>query len=182
MRLSVIAAIVMVFMASAGSIQSQVSMTYSSGGTQYFTMSLPDEWRVNIGSEPGGLEKGAEGGPPRVISAMPNDGVPLWFGMWVPEELENIEDAEPYWSSLGLDLLEDVAVSERESDSFNGLDYYYVSGTGTNEGKTMDFHAAFVQLTPERVAIAVYIGPREATMSYGEELTQMIRSLQPVTR
>lgn len=182
MRLTVILVVMTAFIIITGPVQAQISMTYSSGGTEYFTMSLPDEWRVNVGSESRGSDTGMEGEAPRVISAMPNDGVPLWFGIWVPAGLGNIQDGEVYWSSLGLDLLEDVVVAKREFDSLNELEYYRVSGTGTKEGEAMDFHAAFIQLTGKHVAIAIYIGPREATMSYGEELTQMISSLQPLAQ
>jgi len=42
----------------------------------------------------------------------------------------------------------------------------------------MDFRAGFFQLSPEHVAIAIYIGPHDTTISHGEDLVQMIESLQ----
>ncbi len=174
---------VIILFIAAGVAQAQVSITYTARGKQHFTMTIPDDWRVNVGSEtgPSGTPEG-EKEPPRLISAMPNSGVPLWFGMWVPEDLEKIRDAKEYMVSLGLDLLDDVVTTESKSDVLNSMDVYYVSGTGKKEGEAMDFRAAFIQLSQESVAIAIYIGPAETTKSHGEDLTQMIHSLQPVNR
>ncbi len=170
------------FVGAAGA-QAQVTITYSSLGEHYFSMSIPDDWRVNVGSE-GGLPQIPEAGilSSRLISAMPNSGVPLWFGMWVPEDLERIEGAKEYMTSLGLDLLDDMAVTERTHDTLNGMEVNYVSGTGKKGGEVMDFRAGFFQLSPERVVIAIYIGPHETTIRYGKELMQMIESLQPLSQ
>jgi hypothetical protein len=81
--------------------------------------------------------------------------------------------------SLGVDLLSEVVVKERKFDTLNDMEVYYVSGTGEKEGEPMDFYAAFVQLSDETVAIAIYIGPHETTISHGDELVQMFHSLQP---
>jgi hypothetical protein len=110
---------------------------------------------------------------------MPSSGVPLWFGMWVPEDLETIDGTKEYMESLGLDLLEDVVISGVETATLNSMDVLYVSGSGNREGEAMDFRAGFFQLVQDRVAIAVYIGPHEATLSYREDLSRMIKSLQP---
>lgn len=178
-----ISLIIFILFIAVGVAQAQVSITYSSREKQYFSITIPDDWRVNVGSE-ADLSKLPEDAkePPRLVSAMPNGGVPLWFGMWVPEELENIKDAQEYMRSLELDLLEDVVSTERSFDSLNSMEIYYVSGTGKKEGEAMDFRAAFFQLSPESVVIAIYIGPRDATSRHGKELVRMIHSLQPVSR
>ena len=138
-------------------------------------------WQINFGSE---IEisqaSAADGKQDRLLSAMPNDGMPLWFGMWVPEELKKIKGAREYMDSLGLELLTDMVTTKRTFDTLNSMDVFYVSGTGKKEDEDMGFHAAFMQLSPENVAIAIYIGPPETTNIHGEELAGMIRSLQPV--
>ena len=163
----------------AGGAQAQVSITYSSAGKQYFSMTIPDDWRVNVGSDEDFSQKSEDSiEPARLISAMPNSGVPLWFGMWVPEDLEKIEGAKEYMASLGLDLLADVVITKRKHDTLNSMEVNYVSGTGKKDGELMDFRAGFFQLSPEHVAIAIYIGPPETTTSHGEDLARMIKSLQ----
>lgn len=161
--------------------QAEVSVTYTSQGKQHFSMIIPDDWRVNVGSEKG-VSRTVEGEirSVRLMSAMPSDGVPLWFGIWVPEDLEKIEEAEDYMDSLGLHLLTDVVTTERKLDTVHSMKRFSVSGTGKKEGEAMDFYAAFFQLTQEHVAIAIYIGPPETTSNYRDELTVMIRSLHPV--
>ena len=166
---------------TVGGAQAQVSITYASGEKAHFTMTIADDWMVNVGSEVDLFPKSVdEKEPIRVISAMPGDGMPLWFGMWVPEELVTIQGVKEYIDSLGLELLEDVLTKERKFDTLNSMEVLYVSGTGKKEGEAMDFRAAFVQLAPESVAIAIYIGPPETTSHHGKELVQMIHSLQPV--
>lgn len=178
-----ISLIILVIMFAAGTAQAQVAITYSSRGIQHFTMTIPNDWRVNVGSEVDISQMpGNEKAPTRLISAMPNDGVPLWFGMWVPEELEEIKGAEGYMESLGLDLLTDVVTTERKFDTLNSMKVYFVRGTGKKEGEAMDFRAAFYQLSQKSVVIAIYIGPRETTVSHADALALMIRSLQPVNQ
>ena len=165
---------------TVGIAQAQVSINYSSQGIHHFSMTIADSWRVNVGSEedPSQLPEG-EKPMARLITAMPGDGVPLWFGMWVPPNVQTIKEAKENMDSLGVDLLTEVAVKERKFDTLNNMEVYYVSGTGEKEGEPMDFYAAFMQLSEETVAIAIYIGPHETTISHGEELVQMVHSLQP---
>jgi hypothetical protein len=171
--------VVLILLFAAVGAQAQVSITYSSAGKQYFSMAIPDDWRVNVGSD-----QDLSGHPEnkmisaRLISAMPNSGVPLWFGMWVPDDLQRIEGAKEYVASLGLDLLDDVAIAELKHEILDSMEVQYVSGTGNKEGEAMDFRAGFFQLSPEHVAIAIYIGPPETTTSHGEDLAGMIQSLQ----
>jgi len=171
--------VVLILFIVAGVAQAQVSITYSSAGKQYFSMTIPDDWRVNVGSDED-LSQDVQNRrvPTRLLSAMPNSGVPLWFGMWVPRDLEKIEGAKEYMTSLGLDLLADVVITERNHDTLNTMEVNYVSGTGKKDGEVMDFRAGFFQLSPEHVAIAIYIGPPETGNSHGEDLVRMIESLQ----
>ncbi len=178
-----ISLVVLILFFLAGAVQAQVAITYSSAGQEYFSMTIPDDWRVNVGSEKD-LSKSPEDqmGPARLISAMPNSGVPLWFAMWVPDDLASIENAREYVASLGLDLLDNVAIAELTHDTLDSMKVQYVSGTGDKEGEVMDFRAGFFQLSPEHVAIAIYIGPPETTISHGEDLAGMIQSLHSLVQ
>lgn len=168
---------------AVGVAQAQVAITYSSGGYRHFSMIVADGWRVNVGSE-GDLSRifGEVEESARLISAMPNDGAPLWFGMWVPDDLVEVQDAENYMQTLGLDLLADIVVKERRLDRLNGMEVHYFVGSGKKEDEVMDFRTAFVQLSRDSVAIAIYIGPPEATRKHGGDLVRMINSVQPVNQ
>lgn len=173
---------VMLFFA-ASVAQAQVNITYSSQGKQHFTVQIPDSWRVNVGFEvdPSLMPEG-EKPMSRLITAMPNDGTDLWFGMWVPPDVANFEEAHEYMSSLDSNVLTDVVPGEHKSDMLNGMKVYYANGTGKRDDALMEYHGMFIQLSPETVAIAIYIGPPETTKSHGKDLLGMMHSLQPVTR
>ncbi len=172
--------IFIILIMAGGAAQAQVAITYSTQGKQHFTMTIPDSWRVDVGSEGNAAEiPEGERARSRLITAMPGDGTSLWFGMWVPADVKNFKEAKEYIDSLGLELLTDVVTKERKFESLNGMEVYYASGTGKKEGEAMDFHAAFVQLSQESVAIAIYIGPNETTVTHGDELKRMFHSLQP---
>jgi len=181
MQKNVLCLIAVTLFILGGVAQAQVSITYSAYGKQYFSMAIPDNWQVNVGSEenPAGTPKG-ERLKSRLITAMPQDGTPLWFGMWVPADVEDFKEAKEYIDSLGLGLLTDVVTTERKFETLNGMDVYYAGGTGKKEDENMDFYAAFVQLSKKTVAIAIYIGPHETTVSHGDELTRMFQSLLSV--
>jgi len=162
--------------------QAQVSITYSAHGTQHFTLTIPDDWRINVGKETVVPNKRPEDErpPSRIITAMPSDGTPLWVGMWVPADVKNFKEAKEYIDSLGIELLTDVVIKDSKFETLNGMDVYYASGIGNKDDESMDFHAAFIQLTEETVAIAIYIGPHETTISHGKELSRMFQSLHAV--
>ncbi len=173
----------MVFLLWTGGVaQAQVTVTYSSGGKEFFTITVADNWRLNVGVE-GGQDQAIESDTlmARLMTAMPGDGTPLWFGIWVPPDMKKITAAKEYMDSLGVDLLTEVVTTRRRFDVLNGMDVFYVNGTGRKDGEIMDFHCAFVQLPQEKVIIAIYIGPPEATVNHGDELVRMVQSLQPAT-
>jgi len=39
---------VLILFIVVGGVKAQVSITYSSAGKQYFSMIIPDDWRVNV--------------------------------------------------------------------------------------------------------------------------------------
>ncbi len=174
-----ISLVVLLLFIVVGGVKAQVSITYSSAGKQYFSMIIPDDWRVNVGFDED-LNRNPEDRVElaRLISAMPNSGEPLWFGMWVPKDLDKIDGAKEYMTSLGLDLLAEVVVTERKHETLNSMEVNYVNGTGKKDGEVMDFRTGFFQLSPEHVAIAIYIGPHDTTIRHGEDLVQMVESLQ----
>jgi len=159
----------------------QTSITYSTQGVKYFSINIPDSWMVNVGTEdPAAQSPEGETPKSRVITAMPGDGDPLWLGMWVPGDVHNFAEAKDYLDSLNVELLTDVVPTERIKDKINGMDVYYVAGTGKKEKEPMDFRAAFIQISDENVAIIIYIGPHQSTTTHGEELKQILLSTHSV--
>ena len=95
------AIILMSFLLFSTALHANVEVTYSAQQNSYFTMEIPDSWRVNVGSETDAAEvPEGELAPPRVITMMPGDDSILWFGAWVPVYLHSLDAAQEYLSSL----------------------------------------------------------------------------------
>jgi len=158
-----------------------VALVYSSHDVDHFSIRIPDGWKVNVGIEPDASTRTDQGWIlPRIVTAMPDDVIPLWFGIWVPPDVTTIKDAKPYMDSLAPELLTDVEVRKKTPGQMNNMESLHVSGIGYKGDELMDFAAVFVQLRPKTLVIAIYIGPHEATIRYGQDLKEMINSLEPV--
>ena len=53
-----------------------VTLTYSSAGTDYFTMVITDGWKINVGAAQPATADGDEAGHARIMTAMPDDATP----------------------------------------------------------------------------------------------------------
>jgi hypothetical protein len=158
----------------------RISLVYNSYDVDHFSIRIPDGWKVNVGIEPDSSTRTDQGWIlPRIVTAMPDEAIPLWFGIWVPPDVATIDDAKPYMDSLAPELLTDVEVRKKMPGQINNRASLHVSGTGYKGDELMDFAAVFVQLSPQTLVIAIYIGPHEATIRYGEDLKEMINSLEP---
>ena len=171
----------LVLLATAGLTWAQTSITYSTQGVKYFSVEIPDGWMVNVGTEATEVLS-PEGETPqsRLITTMPEDGLPLWLGMWVPSDVQNFTEAKDYLDSLNIELLTDVVATERITDKVNGMDVYYVAGTGKKEKEAMCFRAAFIRLSDKNIAIIIYIGPHQSTITHGDDLKEILLSIHPV--
>jgi len=168
------------FLLLCSPVRARVALVYSSLDADHFTLEIPDNWKVNVGAEPDPDVRTKEGWiVPRIVTAMPDDDTPLWFGIWVPPDVATLAEARGYMDALAPVLLTDVVVKKRVQTRLNSLAALHVSGTGRKEDEPMDFHAFFAQLTPTTIVIAIYIGPHATTISHGKELAAMINSLQP---
>ena len=172
----------LILLALTGFTWAQTPIIYSVQGQHYFSIDIPDSWMVNVGTENDEAVT-PEGDAPesRLITAMPGDGSPLWLGMWVPSDVKNFGEAKDYLDSLNVQLLTDAVSNERITDKINGMDVYYVAGTGKKETEKMDFRAAFIQLSDKNIAIIIYIGPHQTTVTHGQDLKQILLSIHPMT-
>jgi hypothetical protein len=66
------------------------------------------------------------------------------------------------------------------------MEVQQVSGTGGNNDEVMNFRAGYFQLSPEHVAVAIYIGPPKDTISQLRSSTSLndnrfLRYFKPYT-
>lgn len=164
---------------NAGS-RAGVVVTYSDRNQAYFSITIPDSWRVNVGSDtdPAQIPEG-EIPPPRVITVMPEDNSILWFGAWVPTYLHDLDAAQEYLSSLDDFLVEKPQLRKSDEVNLNDMPARYFTGQGEKEGVAVDFFVMLFQIAEETIGIAIYIGPPDSTAAHLGALRGMMKSIAP---
>jgi len=163
-------------MASAGTVE------YASQGTPIFRFDVPDDWQFRIGPDVPATEMPEGTSPaPRVISVRPpGEDAVMWTGLWSPPGVEDFAEARDYLRRLGPRLLDAPEVGYRDTRSVGGRAARIFSGTGTRMGRDFDFVFAVVQLAPERIAIAAFIGEPGIFDRYEPQLVALLDSVEPV--
>lgn len=175
------ALLLMSFLLFSATLHANVAVTYSVQQTPYFTLEIPDAWRVNVGSETDAASVPAgELAPPRVITVMPDDESILWFGAWVPVYLHSLDAAQEYLSSLDDFLVGNPVLVKTDEVDLNTMPARYFRGTGEKEGKPVDYFVMLFELSTEDIGVAIYIGPPDTTKAHFEELRGMMKSITPI--
>ncbi len=173
--------LLMSFLMLSAASHANVTVIYSQQHKAYFTLEIPDSWRVNVGSETNAATVPAgELAPPRVITLMPDDGSILWFGTWVPIYLHSLDAAQAYLSSLDDFLVDNPVLLKTDEVELNTMPARYFRGSGERDGKPLDFFVMLFELSTESIGIAIYIGPPETTKAHLEELRGVMKSITPV--
>lgn len=181
-RYSTMAALILLSLGNMA--QAQVYITYVDQQKPYFTLNIPDLWRVNVGSGSAADTGDASVNDtmPRIITAMPDDGTVLWFGTWLPRNIATLEVAHTDLKSLNGVLLDNPVATATRQEELNGMPVMYIKGMGEKEGETMDFFAMLFQLSEAHVGVAIYIGPPATTVIHRDDLKAMIKSIKPVMK
>jgi len=165
------------------SVHANVAVTYSVEDKPYFTIKVPDSWRVNVGEETDSTKvPTGELAPPRVITMMPDDDSILWFGAWVPIYLHDMDAAQEYLSSLDDFLVDNPVLVKTDQVDLNSMPARYFKGKGEREGRPVDFFVMLFELSKEKIGVAIYIGPPNTTKAHFEELRGMMKSISPLTQ
>jgi len=173
--------ILMSFLFFSAALHANVAVTYSAQQRPYFTLEIPDSWRVNVGSETDAAKVPAgELAPPRVITLMPDDDSILWFGAWVPVYLHTLDAAQEYLSSLDDFLVDNPVLLKTDEVDLNTMPARYFRGTGEREGKPVDYFVMLFELSREDIGVAIYIGSPDTTKAHLEELRGMMKSITPI--
>ena len=171
----------MSFLFFSAALHANVAVTYSAQQRPYFTLEIPDSWRVNVGSETDAAKVPAgELAPPRVITVMPDDDSILWFGAWVPVYLHTLDAAQEYLSSLDDFLVDNPGLLKTDEVDLNTMPARYFRGTGEREGKPVDYLVMLFELSRKDIGVAIYIGSLDTTEAHLEELRGMMKSITPI--
>lgn len=164
-------------------LHANIKVTYSSQETPYFTVNIPDNWRVNVGieSEPSTVPQG-ELPPPRIITMLPDDDINLWFGTWVPVYLHSLDEAQEYLETLDKFLVENPVLIKTNDIELNTMPSRYFRGKGQREGQEVDFFVMLFELSKENIGIAIYIGEPKITKTHIVQLQSMMKSIAPIRK
>jgi hypothetical protein len=104
----------------------------------------------------------------------------MWSGLWSPTTIGRLDELEDYLALLAPQLLSDVRVTFRDERLINGRESRIVSGTGTKDGRDLDFALVAIQVAGDRVAMAAFIGQPEIYDRYDGELIGIMNSIRAV--
>jgi hypothetical protein len=162
-------------------LNADVAVVYSIQDKPYFSMDIPDSWRVNVGAEEDSAQLAEDEQPaPRVITVMPEEDSILWFGTWVPYYLRNLDEAQEYLSSLDDFLVDEPVLVKTDDVNLNAMEARYFMGKGKREGKPADFFVMLFQVSDENIGVAIYIGPPATTSAHKDALLGMMKSISPI--
>jgi hypothetical protein len=88
---------------------------------------------------------------------MPTDGTYMWFGMWVPQNVNNFEEAHNFMKSLDTALLTDAVSGQKRADMLNGMPVFYFNATGKKDEELLEYYGMYLQIARDAVAVAIYI-------------------------
>lgn len=160
--------------------EGDVSLTYSTNKKSYFSVSIPDDWKVNVGFEVAASEMPKGQTPkPRLITMLPNDNSRLWFGMWVPDGVANLKEAKKYLKQFRGFFVQNPVTKKTIKSKVNGIDVTTVIGEGERNGKVVDIAVVLFQATKKNMGVAIYIGPPESTKLHSNDLKAIVKSIRP---
>ena len=160
--------------------EGDVSLTYSTNKKSYFSISIPDDWKVNVGFEIAASEMPKGQTPkPRLITFIPNDSSRLWFGMWVPDSVSNLKEAKEYLKQFRGFFVQNPVTKKTIKSKSNGIDVTTVIGEGERDGEIVDIAVVLFQATKKNMGVAIYIAPPESTRLHRHELDAMVDSIRP---
>lgn len=160
--------------------EGDVSLTYSTNNKSYFSVSIPDDWKVNVGFEVAASKMPKGKTPkPRIITMLPNDNSRLWFGMWVPNSVADLKQAKEYLKKFRGFFVQNPVTKKTIKSKVNGMDVTTVIGEGERDGKIVDIAIVLFQATKKNIGVAIYIGPPESTKLHSNVLKTIVESIRP---
>jgi len=155
-------------------------VTYTDTGRPLFSFAVPDFWAVRTGG-PREIEDTELGDPravARVMGIKPVTDDNVWMGFVSPAGVTSIEGGLRYLEDIDKFLVKDPTVSSTTDTRIGGLPARGVRGTGTRDGRGINFTATVIDLPKGRVAVAVAILRAGADPAYADDLNAVFASFR----
>lgn len=161
---------------------SDTPVTYTEGGRALFQFDVPDFWMLRTGG-PRDLEDtqlGDTRSVSRVMAARPVTDDSVWIGFVSPFGVASIEDGVRYLQDVDKFLVKNPEVTSDANMRIGGLPARVIRGTGTRDGRGINFTATVIDLPRNRVAVVVTILRDGADPGYVEDLNAIFASFRSV--
>lgn len=163
--------------------RADVSVTYTDAGQALFRFEAPDFWTMRTGGQR--LLKAPdtedERDVNRLIGLSPTSDPKVWVGFVSPQGINTFEQGVQYLSDIGPSLVKNPLTTVRKEKRVNGLKAATFSGTGTREGRTVNYTAILIDLPGRRLAVSVVVmepGLDETTLGEVNAMLGSIRAVQ----
>lgn len=137
----------------------EMPITYKDEGRALFHFSVPDFWTARAGGARAVTPSGSDETRliNRVIGLTPVSEDGVWMGFISPHGIKTYEQSLEYLRGVGPFLVKNAEVSDRKRISVGGLPAERLTGSGSRDGKVVNFTTVVVDLPRDRVAIAVVV-------------------------
>ncbi|WP_171122152.1 MULTISPECIES: hypothetical protein [unclassified Ruegeria] len=155
-------------------------ITYTDQGRALFSFAVPDFWAVRTGG-PREIEDTELGDPravARVIGVRPVTDDGAWMGFVSPAGVASINGGLRYLQDIDKFLVKDPDVSETVTTQIGGLPARVIRGTGTREGRGVNFTATVIDLPRDRVAVIIAVLRDGADPAYVDDLNAVFASFR----
>ncbi|WP_108860326.1 hypothetical protein [Ruegeria sp. Alg231-54] len=165
---------------SGGTASADTPVTYLDNGRALFGFSVPDFWALRTGGprEIEDTELGDARAVARVMGMRPVTDDNVWMGFVSPAGVASIEGGLRYLEDIDRFLVKDPTVSETTTTRIGGLPARVIRGTGSREGRGVNFTVSVIDLPKGRVAIAVAILRDGADPAYVDDLNAVFASFR----
>ncbi|MEW2916651.1 hypothetical protein AB1A64_06230 [Ruegeria sp. ANG10] len=155
-------------------------VTYTEAGRALFGFSVPDYWVVRTGGprEIEDTELGDLRAVARVMAIRPLTDDNVWMGFVSPAGVKSINDGLQYLEDIDKFLVEDPEVTNTSDTRIGGLPARVIRGTGTRDGRGINFTASVIDLPNGRVAVVVAILRNGADPAYVDDLNAVFASFR----
>ncbi|MCA0872384.1 hypothetical protein LCL97_16235 [Seohaeicola saemankumensis] len=134
-------------------------VAYKDGAATLFRFNAPDFWTVRAGGPRDLTAPGDTGelGVNRVIGLQPTADPHVWMGFVSPRGVSSFEQAGAYLREVGPFLVKNVSAGEIVPTRVGGLPARKMAGTGTRNGRAVEFTAVAIDLPGPRMAVSVVV-------------------------
>ncbi|MEX0309014.1 MAG: hypothetical protein AB3N17_02085 [Tateyamaria sp.] len=177
---STLAACAALWLGVVAPVSADTPITYTDQGRALFSFAVPDFWAVRTGG-PREIEDTELGDPravARVMGVRPVTDDNVWMGFVSPAGVASIEGGLRYLEDIDKFLVNDPTVSSTSDTRIGGLPARVIRGTGTRDGRWINFTATVIDLPKGRVAVVVAILRDGADPAYVDDLNAVFASFR----